>query len=66
MKVGDLVKFVGTWSPNNTLESPTNGIVLELWSSHRSSTPSSADVLWSTGAEGNVLARYLRVVDENR
>ena len=66
MKVGDLVKFVGSWSPNNTLGSPTNGVVLELWFSHRSPIPSSADVLWNTGAEGNVLARYLRVVDENR
>lgn len=62
MKIGDLIKFTGTWvEPNG----PKTGIVMEVWSSGRTRQVSSVDVLWDSGKIGNVLASSVTVVNED-
>ena len=67
MKVGDVVKFVGSWGPRYSGVNPKIGIVMDVWTNGRTRQLSSADVLWDTGTLGNVQAHVLRVVnDESR
>ena len=63
MKIGDLVKFVGTWAIS---DGPQTGVVIETWTNGRTRKLTSADVLWDTGKLGNVLVSSLEVVGEGR
>ncbi len=63
MKIGDLVKFVGTWAIS---DGPKTGVVIETWTNGRTRKLTSADVLWDTGKLGNVLVSSLEVVGEGR
>ena len=63
MKIGDLVRFVGTRSVS---DGPKTGVVTETWTNGRTRKLTSADVLWDTGKLGNVLASSLEVVGEGR
>jgi len=65
MKVGDLIKFVGSWS-TYVDDKPKTGIVMEVWTSGRTRRVSSVDVLWDSGRAGNVLAGSVEVVSESR
>ena len=62
-KIGDLVRFVGTWSVS---DGPKTGVVTETWTNGRTRKLTSADVLWDTGKLGNVLVSSLEVVGEGR
>ena len=62
MKVGDVVKFVGSWGPRYTNSNPRVGVVTNTWTNGRTRQLQSADVLWETGMHSNVMAHVLRVV----
>ena len=61
IQIGDLVKFIGTWTINC---GPKTGIVTQTWTSGRSGRLSSVDVIWDNGREGNVLAEKVKVVND--
>ena len=63
MKVGDVVRFVGSWS---VPDMPTIGIVMETWTNGRTKKMTSADVFWQNGTHGNVLVQSIEVSSENR
>ena len=65
MKVGDLVKFTGSWS-SWVHDQPKTGIVMEVWTNGRTGRISGVDVLWDSGRLGNVLAGSVKVVNESR
>jgi hypothetical protein len=66
VKAGDLVKFVGSWSPRMGPPFPKVGIVTAVWTNGRTQKISSADVIWDVGIEGNTLAHALEVISESR
>ena len=47
MKIGDLVKFTGSWLPSQGLR--RTGIVMKVWSNGRTHKKQSADILWDSG-----------------
>ncbi len=61
MKIGDLIKFVGSWQKPG---GPKTGIVVEVWTSGRTRKISSVDILWDSGKLGNVLASSVKVINE--
>ena len=63
MNVGDLVRFVGSWSLRDM---PSIGIVMETWTNGRTKKLSAADVLWQNGEHHNVLVQNLEVISESR
>ncbi len=70
MKVGDVVKFVGSWSARAGKilgkEKPHIGVVTGTWCNGRTRKLSSADVLWDNGTHGNILVHALEVISESR
>ena len=64
MKVGDVVRFTGSWRPGGF--KPGVGIVMETWTNGRTKKMSSASVFWENGAHGNVLVENLEVISESR
>ena len=68
MKVGDLVKFIGSWSARTGMvfgkEKPHIGVVMNTWTNGRTRKISSADVLWDNGVQGNILAHALEVIND--
>ncbi len=64
MKIGDLITFKGSWADGNHL--PRVGIVTEVWSNGRTKQYSHADIFWENGTHGNVLVKYLEVINETR
>ena len=63
MKVGDAVRFTGSWRPSGS--KPEIGIVMEIWTNGRTRKMSAADVLWQDGEHHNVLVRNLEVISES-
>ena len=63
MKVGDVVRFVGSWSP---ADMPSIGIIMETWTNGRTRKMTSADVFWQNGTNCNVLIQNLEVISESR
>ena len=61
MKVGDLVKFKGSWADGSP--DPRYGIVTEVWANGRTRKKSSADIIWGNGNTGNILVRHLEVIN---
>ena len=49
MKVGDLVKFIGTWGPTVKQGEMRTGIVMKVWTNGRTRKIQSADILWDNG-----------------
>lgn len=52
MKVGDLIKFKGTWSQPVAQGERQTGIVMQIWTNGRTGIQSSVDVLWDNGDMG--------------
>ena len=61
MKVGDLIKFVGSWQHS---DGPKTGVVMGTWTNGRTRKISSVDILWDSGKLGNVLAGSVKVISE--
>ena len=67
MKIGDLVRFAGSFGPRRGPEVlPQTGVILEVWTNGRTGQIQSADVLWDDGMQGNSLTHVLRVINESR
>ena len=64
MKVGDAVRFTGSWQPGGF--KPSIGIVMGTWTNGRTKKLSAADVLWQNGEHHNVLVQNLEVISESR
>jgi len=62
MRVGDLVKFRGTWYEYANKDRKF-GIVTETWTNARTKQLTSADILWSDGHHGNILVSQLEVIN---
>lgn len=63
MKIGDMVKFTGTWGPSVAGDkAPQTGVVIETWSTH--SILRSVDVLWDNGDIRQASASLVEVVNE--
>ena len=63
MKIGDVVKFKGSWADGNHL--PRVGIVTDVWFNGITKKPSHADIFWENGTHGNVMARWLEAISES-
>ena len=63
MKVGDLVRFKGTWYQYADADRRF-GIVAEIWSIGQTKQLNSADILWNDGHLGNILVGQLEVINE--
>ena len=61
MKIGDLIKFVGSWQ---TGVGPKTGVIVDTWTNGRTRRISSVDILWENGKLGNVRASSVEVVNE--
>ena len=66
MKVGDLVKFKGTWSSSITSGERQTGVVVEVWTNGRTRKQQGADILWDNGDLTDVSVLNLEVVNETR
>jgi hypothetical protein len=62
MKVGDLIKFKGSWGPTVVPGERRTGIVMKVWTNGRTRRIQSIDVLWDNGHIGNTLTKGLEVV----
>tara|TARA_B100000131_G_scaffold236699_1_gene228736 strand:- start:112 stop:309 length:198 start_codon:yes stop_codon:yes gene_type:complete len=65
MKVGDLIKFTGSWQRERP-DKPKTGVIMEVWTNGRTRRVSAVDVLWDSGRIGNVLAGSVEVINESR
>ena len=67
MKVGDLIKFNGTWGGFIMPGERSTGIVMQVWTNGRTRKLQGADILWDNGdfskqfSTGNV-----EVINESR
>jgi len=65
MKVGDLVKFTGTWGTAVARDNaPQTGVVIETWWVRR--ILRQVDVLWDNGDIRQAMASQVKVVNANR
>ena len=64
MKVGDLVKFRGSWYEYSHKDRKV-GIVAETWTNGRTKQITSADILWNDGHLGNIMIGQLEVINEH-
>jgi len=60
VKVGDVVRFVGSWVGG---DGPKVGIVMETWTNGRTKKLTSADVFWDNDKLKNVGVNTLEVVN---
>ena len=49
MKIGDLIKFKGTWGSSVIPGERRTGIVMEVWTNGRTGRQVGADILWDNG-----------------
>ena len=67
MKVGDLVKFIGTWVPTVKPGERQTGVVMKIWTNGRTKKVQSADILWDNGELAAMSTQNsLEVINANR
>jgi len=66
MKIGDLIRFTGSWGPNVPQSERRSGIVMQIWSDGRSGVIRSADILWDNGDWTQSNVKNMEVVNESR
>ena len=49
LKIGDLIKFTGSWGPSITPGERRTGIVMQVWINGRTRQQQGADILWDNG-----------------
>ena len=64
MKVGDVVRFVGSWVVDR--DDMKVGVVMETWTNGRTGKLTSVDVFWDNEKLGNVLTSSVEVISESR
>ena len=65
MKIGDLIKFKGSWS--NPLDERRMGIVMQVWTNGWSGRIQGADILWDNGDISNQFGvHHVEVINESR
>tara|TARA_Y100000994_G_scaffold157199_1_gene128791 strand:- start:143 stop:340 length:198 start_codon:yes stop_codon:yes gene_type:complete len=65
MKIGDLIKFKGSWA--NPLDERRMGIVMQVWTNGWSGRIQGADILWDNGDLSEQFgANNVEVVNESR
>ena len=63
MKVGDLIRFKGSWVSKT---GPRIGVILSLMYNGITKKPASANVFWEDGTQGSVATMWLEVINESR
>ncbi len=66
LKIGDLIKFKGTWGSTVTPGERQTGVVMQVWTSGRTRQQLSADVLWDNGDFTQSMVSLMEVVNESR
>ncbi len=67
MKVGDLIKFKGTWGKHIYPGERVFGVVLKIWTTGLTGKQQSCEVLWDNGDYGvNNEVHGMEVVNESR
>ena len=67
MKVGDLIKFKGTWGETVTPGERKTGVVMQVWTNGWSGRIQGADILWDNGDLSEQFgANNVEVVNESR
>jgi len=49
MKIGDLIKFKGTWDSSVAVGERQSGVVMEVWTNGRTRKQQGVDILWDNG-----------------
>ena len=66
MKVGDLIKFKGTWQSHIKSDERRTGIVMQVWTNGRTGMQQSCEILWDNGDYGiNHSVRSMEVISES-
>tara|TARA_B100000214_G_C23534376_1_gene431069 strand:+ start:312 stop:509 length:198 start_codon:yes stop_codon:yes gene_type:complete len=65
MKVGDLIKFKGTWGSSVTPGERRTGVVMEVWTNGRTRKQQSADILWDNGDFSQGSVHLMEVINED-
>mgnify|MGYP003139471644 CR=1 FL=1 len=66
MKIGDLIKFRGTWGPNIEHGERRFGIVMQVWKNSWSNRIQTVEILWDNGDYGtNHSARSMEVISDS-
>ena len=66
LKIGDLIKFKGTWGSTVTPGERQTGVVMQVWTSGRTRKQLSADVLWANGDFTQSMVSLMEVINESR
>ena len=67
MKIGDLIKFKGTWGNSVAPGERRTGIVMQVWTNGRTRRIQGADILWDNGDLSEQFgANNVEVVNESR
>lgn len=67
MKIGDLIKFTGTWGSSVVPGERRTGIVIQVWTNGRTGRIQSADIFWDNGDMGwKHSAQMVEVISESR
>lgn len=67
MKIGDLIKFKGTWGNSVVPGERRTGIVMQVWTNGRTRRIQGADILWDNGDLSNhFLVNKVEVINESR
>ena len=66
MRVGDLIKFTGSWGPTVVPGERRTGIVIQVWTNGRTGRIQSADIFWDNGDCTATLTSQLEVSSESR
>lgn len=65
MKIGDLIKFKGSWA--NPLDERRMGVVMQVWTNGWSGRIQGADILWDNGSLSKQFGtNSVEVVNESR
>lgn len=63
MKIGDLIKFTGSWDAHTLARGRgRSGVVTKVWINGRTGKIQSADVFWDNGDCTATLTKWLEVV----
>ena len=49
MKIGDLIKFKGSWGSSVVPGERRTGVVMEVWTNGRTRRLAGVDILWDNG-----------------
>ena len=65
LKIGDLIKFKGTWGSTVPQGERQTGVVMQIWTSGRTRRQLSADVLWDNGDLTQSMVSLMEVLSDS-